>query len=77
MAVLRIARPGAENICGAPTPGKKSGPNITFAFSLQRACTTQIFAKSEHKFISNVVLMLLQCFRLCVYFIKGENFSIL
>ena len=27
---LGTARPGAENICGAPTPGKKSVPNIIF-----------------------------------------------
>ena len=30
VAVLGTARPEAENICGAPTPGKKFGPNIIF-----------------------------------------------
>ena len=30
VAVLGTARPGAEKICGAPTSGKKFGPNIIF-----------------------------------------------
>ena len=30
VAVLGTVRPGAKKICGAPTPGKKIGPNIIF-----------------------------------------------
>ena len=30
VAVLGTVRPGAKKICGAPTLGKKFGPNIIF-----------------------------------------------
>ena len=70
-AVLGSARPGAKSICGAPTP-YKNFLQIFLQFPVQTACTTKMFAVcllTGHLcqlFMSNVVLMLLQCFQLSV-----------
>ncbi len=67
VAVLGTARPGAEKICRAPTPGKKFGPNIIFAFFLFRE-----FVKL--KFLLSLSITLFQTlFELCVYFIMKES----
>ena len=61
VAVLGSARPGAKNICGAPTPCKNF-LQIFLQFPVQTACTTKMFAVCLHTGHFMSTLYVKRCF---------------